>query len=159
MTVTKDTVVSINFVLKDDKGEIIDQSNDVPLVYLHGYENLVPGLEKVLEGLAVGAKTEAKVTPQDGYGEYNPELKFSVPLAQFAKGAPPSGATVHLRGSQGQQMLAQVLGSDENEVMLDGNHPLAGKNLNFEVTILEVRAAEPEEIAHGHVHGPGGHHH
>lgn len=159
MTIAKDTVVAINYILKDDEGKIIDQSRDEPLVYLHGYENLVPGLEKALEGLSAGTKTQAKITPQDGYGDYNPELKFNVPLAQFAKGAPPTGAVVHLRGGGGQQMMAQVLGSNDKEVMLDGNHPLAGMNLNFEVTIVDIRAAEPEEIAHGHVHGPGGHHH
>lgn len=160
MTVAKDTVVTINYILKNDKGEVMDQSQEgAPLVYLHGHENLVPGLEKALEGMAAGASTQAKVTPEDGYGAYNPELKFEIPIQQFAKGAPPAGAMVHLRGSHGQQMMAQVLGSNETEVMLDGNHPLAGENLNFEVTILEIRAAQPEEIEHGHVHGPGGHHH
>ena len=159
MTITKDAVVSFNYVLTNDKGEVIDESKEHPLSYLHGHRNIVPGLEKALEGLAVGASTEAKVSPEEGYGEYNPQLKFAVARAQFGADVPPAGSLVQLRGQQGQQMVAQVLGHDEQAVQLDANHPLAGENLNFKVTITEVRQAQPEELAHGHVRGPGGHQH
>ena len=159
MTITKDTVVSFQYVLTNDQGQVIDQSKEQPLSYLHGHRNIVPGLEKALEGLAVGADAEVKVSPEEGYGEYNPSLKFGVPRAQFGEGVPPEGSVVQLRGSQGQEMIARVVSHGDEHVTLDANHPLAGENLNFKVTITDIRGAQPEEIEHGHVHGPGGHHH
>jgi FKBP-type peptidyl-prolyl cis-trans isomerase SlyD len=160
MTITNDTVVSMNYVLKNDQGEVLDKSGDAPLVYLHGHKNIVPGLEKALDGLAVGATTEASIPPSEGYGELNPKLKFAVPAKQMGGDeVPPVGSLVQLKSQAGQTFVARVMGANAEKVMLDANHPLAGENLNFQVTITDIRQAEPEEIAHGHVHGPGGHHH
>jgi FKBP-type peptidyl-prolyl cis-trans isomerase SlyD len=159
MTISKDTVVSMNYVLKNDEGKVLDQSGDDPLVYLHGHKNIVPGLEKALDGLAVGAKTQASISPSEGYGEYDPKLKFAVPAAQMGDGIPPVDSLVQLTSRAGQTFVARVMGADDDKVMLDANHPLAGENLNFEVTITDIREAQPEELEHGHVHGPGGHHH
>jgi FKBP-type peptidyl-prolyl cis-trans isomerase SlyD len=159
MTICKDTVVSMTYVLTNDKGEILDQSGDEPFPYLHGHENIVPGLERALEGLAVGASKAVSVLPVDGYGAYDPQLKFQVPADKMGPEAPPLDAMVQLRDSSGHRMLARVVAADGVMVTLDANHPLAGETLNFQVTITEVRAALPEELAHGHVHGPGCHHH
>jgi FKBP-type peptidyl-prolyl cis-trans isomerase SlyD len=159
MTITKDTVVSMNYVLKNEEGKILDESGDDPLVYLHGHKNIVPGLEKALDGLAVGAKTAASIPPSEGYGEYNPKLKFAVPAKQMGGDIPPVDSLVQLTNQSGQQFVARVMEADAEKVLLDANHPLAGEHLNFEVTITDIREAQPEELAHGHAHGPGGHHH
>ncbi|MFA5507803.1 MAG: FKBP-type peptidyl-prolyl cis-trans isomerase [Vulcanimicrobiota bacterium] len=159
MTITKDTVVSMTYLLKNNEGEILDQSGDEPLIYLHGHENIVPGLEKALEGLAVGATTEASVPPTEGYGEYDPKLKFAIPTERMGDEIPPLNALLQLKNQAGQTFVARVVATDSEKISLDANHPLAGEHLNFQVTITDVRKAEPEEIAHGHVHGPGGHHH
>lgn len=159
MTITKDTVVSMTYLLKNNEGEILDQSGDEPLIYLHGHENIVPGLEKALEGLAVGATTEASVPPAEGYGEYDPKLKFAIPTERMGDEIPPLNALLQLKNQAGQTFVARVVATDAEKISLDANHPLAGEHLNFQVTITDVRKAEPEEIAHGHVHGPGCHHH
>lgn len=159
MMIAKDTVVTLNYVLTNDKGEILEESGDAPLVYLHGHRNIVPGLEKALDGLEVGASTKASVSPSEGYGEYDPELKFAMPKSRMGENVPPLDALVQLKNSSGQTFVARVVETDDEKVTFDANHPLAGENLNFEVTVTEVRAAEAEELAHGHVHSEGCHHH
>lgn len=159
MTVTDDAVVSIGYVLKNDQGELLDQSGDEPLVYLHGHRNIVPGLEKALAGLAVGDKKSTKIEPAEGYGEYDPQLRFAIPREKLGGEAPPVDTLVQLQNPNGQRFVARIAELDDQQAVLDANHPLAGVNLNFEVTIVNIRPAQPEEVAHGHVHGPGGHHH
>jgi FKBP-type peptidyl-prolyl cis-trans isomerase SlyD len=159
MTISKDTVVAMTYVLTNAKGEIVDESGDAPFHYLQGHENIVPGLERALEGLAVGASKSVAVSPADGYGEYDPKLKFEVPRSKMGNEELPVDAMVQLQDGAGHHMLARVVESDAVRVVLDANHPLAGETLNFQVTIIEVRAALPDELAHGHVHGPGCHHH
>lgn len=159
MIISKDTVVSMTYVLTNDKGEILDESGDAAFPYLHGHQNIVPGLERELEGLGAGASKDVSVTPADGYGEYDPSLKFAVPKAQMGGDTPPLEAMVQLRDAEGHRIVARVVDIEGDSVTLDANHPLAGETLNFKVTITEVRAAQPEELSHGHVHGPGGHHH
>jgi FKBP-type peptidyl-prolyl cis-trans isomerase SlyD len=151
MNIARDHVVSIHYTLRDDGGEIIDASaRDEPLTYLHGHGNLIPGLERELT---------VKIAPADGYGEYDSALVQDVPRRAL-KGVSEVRVGMRLQAQtpQGARALTvtQVRG---DMVTLDGNHPLAGKNLHFEVQIAEVRAATEEELAHGHVHGPGGHHH
>lgn len=159
MTIAKDMVVSFTYVLKNSKGDILDESGDSPMEYLHGHENIVPGLEKALEGLQVGAAKNVSVSPAEGYGEYESELKFVVPREKLGEDI-PMDAMVQLRNSDGSRIMARVVAADAETVTLDANHPLAGETLNFDVTITEMRAALPDEIAHGHVHGAGcGHHH
>lgn len=160
MNIARDHVVSIHYTLRDDGGEIIDASaRDEPLTYLHGHGNLIPGLERELTGKNAGERLQVKITPADGYGEYDSALVQEVPRRAL-KGVSEVrvGMRLQAQSPQGARALTvtQVRG---DMVTLDGNHPLAGKNLHFKVQIAEVRAATEEELAHGHVHGPGAHHH
>ena len=159
MTIKKDSVVTFNYTLKDDDGTVIDSSSaDEPLAYLHGHGNLVPGLERELEGKAAPDKLSVKVTPADGYGEYSRELIQKVPRRALKGIAKITvGMRLHAQTEQGPRPVT-VTAVTGDMITLDGNHPLAGKNLNFDIEILDVRDATAEELEHGHVHGPGGHH-
>jgi FKBP-type peptidyl-prolyl cis-trans isomerase SlyD len=159
LTIKKDSVVTFNYTLKDDDGTVIDNSSpDEPLAYLHGHGNLVPGLERELEGKAAPDKLSVKVTPADGYGEYSRELLQKVPRRALKGIAKITvGMRLHAQTEQGPRPVT-VTAVTGDMITLDGNHPLAGKNLNFDIEILDVRDATAEELEHGHVHGPGGHH-
>lgn len=158
--VEKDKVVSINYTLKDDQNNVIDQSTEQePLLYLHGHQNIIPGLENQLTGKNIGDEIKVTVEPKDGYGEYLDELVQEATKDQFQGVADlKEGLQVQAMTSQGP-MIFQIIKVDGENITLDGNHPLAGQTLHFEVKILEVRDASEEELQHGHVHGPGGHHH
>ncbi|MBV8806827.1 MAG: peptidylprolyl isomerase [Sinobacteraceae bacterium] len=155
----KDSVVTFNYTLKDDDGTVIDSSSpDEPLAYLHGHGNLVPGLERELEGKAAPDKLSVKVAPADGYGEYSRELIQKVPRRALKGIAKITvGMRLQAQTEQGPRPVT-VTAVTGDMITLDGNHPLAGKNLNFDIEILDVREATAEELEHGHVHGPGGHH-
>jgi FKBP-type peptidyl-prolyl cis-trans isomerase SlyD len=160
MSIAQDQVVSIHYTLKNDAGEVLDGSaGKEPLTYLHGHGNLIPGLERELAGKNVGDKLAVSIAPADGYGDYDKELVQRVPrralkgIQQVRVGMQLQAQTEHGPRTVTVTQLAGDL------VTLDGNHPLAGQNLNFEVEVKEVRAATAEELAHGHVHGAGGHHH
>ena len=158
MQITQNAVVSIHYTLTDDSGNKLDSSDGTPLAYLHGNGNLIPGLERELEGKAAGDKLSVKIAPADAYGEYDKSLVQRVPRrALKGIGNLQVGMQLHTQSPHGVRAVTvtQIAG---DMVTLDGNHPLAGKSLNFEVEIAEVRAATEEELAHGHVHGPGGHH-
>jgi FKBP-type peptidyl-prolyl cis-trans isomerase SlyD len=160
MPVAQNSVVLIHYTLKDDSGELIDRSErDAPLAYLHGRGNLIPGLERELEGKQSGDRLQVTIEPADGYGEYDDALIQKVPRSAV-EGVTDlqAGMQLHARSDEGMQMLT-VTEVDDDSVTLDGNHPLAGKTLHFDVEIADVRAATQEELVHGHVHGPGGHHH
>jgi FKBP-type peptidyl-prolyl cis-trans isomerase SlyD len=160
MQIAQDAVVLIHYTLTDDEGKTIDSSaGGEPLAYMHGNGNLIAGLERELHGKSAGDKLSVKIAPADGYGEYDKALVQRIPRRAL-KGV----GNVHV----GMQLQAQSDGGARavtvkqiagDMITVDGNHPLAGQNLNFEVEIAEVRAATAEELAHGHVHGPGGHHH
>jgi len=160
MGITQDQVVSIHYTLRDDAGEIIDASaQGAPLTYLHGHGNLIPGLERELTGKNAGDRLRVQIAPRDGYGEYDSGLVQRVPRRSL-QGVPnvKLGIRLQTQGARGARAVTvtQLVG---DIVTLDGNHPLAGKNLDFEVEVAAVRAATAEELSHGHVHGPGGHHH
>jgi len=160
MQIAQDIVVSIHYTLTDDAGETVDSSvGGDPLFYLHGNGNLVPGLEHALEGKQVGDKVQVIVAPADGYGEYDKQLVQRVPRRAF-KGVADvkAGMQFQVQSDQGPRSVT-VTNVAGDMVTVDGNHPLAGKNLNFAVEVMEVRKPSEEELAHGHVHGPGGHHH
>lgn len=160
MQITQDAVVSIHYTLTDDKGETIDSSaGGEPLTYLQGHGNLIPGLENALDGKQAGDKLQVKIAPADGYGEYNKALVQSVPRRSF-KGIKDVrvGMQFQVQGDGGPRAVT-VTHIQGDMVAVDGNHALAGQNLNFAVEVTEVRAATDEELSHGHVHGPGGHHH
>lgn len=159
MAITQDSVVTIHYTLRDDEGTVIDSSSSGdPLAYLHGHGNLVPGLERELTGKNTGDKLSVKVSPADGYGEFDKALVQRVPRRAL-KGIKNInvGMRLHAQTAEGAQAVTvtQIVG---DMVTLDGNHPLAGKNLNFDIEITAVREATQEELEHGHVHGPGGHH-
>lgn len=160
MPIAPDSVVTIHYTLKDDAGDIIDSSVDAePLAYLHGHGNLVPGLERELEGKNAGDKLSVKLAPTDGYGEYDKRLVQKVPRrALQGISNIRVGLRLQTQTPEGARtvVVTNVMG---DMVTLDGNHPLAGKNLNFEIEVTDVRAATEEELSHGHVHGPGDHHH
>jgi FKBP-type peptidyl-prolyl cis-trans isomerase SlyD len=157
-TISRDKVVSMNYTLTDTAGEVLDSSEGKPMEYLQGHQNIIPGLETALEGLKPGDRKQVTIQPDDAYGKHNPELIFSLPLAQFGGQAPKAGMMVQLQSPEGD-MMATIKKVDNNEVTLDANHPLAGKVLNFDVEIMDVRDASAEELSHGHPHGPHGHHH
>jgi FKBP-type peptidyl-prolyl cis-trans isomerase SlyD len=156
MKVAHGRVVSLHYTLTDDLGVRLDSSRGrEPFAYLHGYGNIVPGLENALDDREAGFSSAIQVAPADGYGEYNPQAVFEVPRAQF----PPSediqvGMQVQGEGEHGILNFTVVAVNDQM-VMLDANHPMAGKNLHFEVDVLEVRDATAQELAHGHVHVHG----
>jgi FKBP-type peptidyl-prolyl cis-trans isomerase SlyD len=158
--VAADKVVLIHYTLKDDGGEVIDSSDGGdPLAYIQGHGNLVPGLEKALEGKEKGNKVAVSIPPEEGYGKHDAKLIQRVPKRQLqGVGALSKGMQFQARTEDGVRVFT-VTAIVGDMVTLDGNHPLADKTLNFDVEVVEVREATEEELEHGHVHGPGGHHH
>ncbi|HID50227.1 MAG TPA: peptidylprolyl isomerase [Chromatiales bacterium] len=160
MQIADNTVVRLDYTLKDDKGDILDRSSDGEFVYLHGGQNIIPGLENALTGKSSGDELTVSVSPEEGYGERNEAMIQEVPRDMFEAGQEIEvGMQFHVESPEGDMITVTVTAVDDTGVTVDGNHPLAGLNLNFEVRVVDVRAATEEEIAHGHVHGPGGHHH
>jgi len=153
-------VVTMHYTLSDDNGDVLDSSQGgEPLVYLHGHGNIVPGLEKAIEGKSAGHKSKVTVAAAEGYGPLNPEAVFEAPREHFPTDADlAEGQRVYAEGPNGPIVLT-VVKLTEKGAVLDANHPLAGKTLHFDVEITDVRKATKEEITHGHVHGAGGHHH
>lgn len=159
MQATRDTVVTFHYTLTGDDGAVIDASGGEPMSYLHGHGNIIPGLEQALEGASAGFQSRVTVEPENAYGERRDEMVIGVAREQFDPSMElKPGVQVMANGPQGQVVFTIVEVGDE-DVTLDGNHPLAGQRLHFDVEITEVRAATDEEKTHGHVHGPGGHHH
>lgn len=151
--VEKDHVVSLSYTLKVD-GKIVDEADqDEPLLYLHGHQNIVPGLESALTGMKVGESKTVIVKPQDGYGEYDRDDVELIPRAEFPKEIPlEEGVEILMEDEEGEEVSATILEVTQDRVKLDFNHPLAGKELHFDVTVLDVRAATDEELEHGHAH-------
>jgi FKBP-type peptidyl-prolyl cis-trans isomerase SlyD len=160
MSIQQDQVVSIHYTLKNDAGEVLDSSADgEPLTYLHGHGNLIAGLERELTGKKSGDRLQVKIPPADGYGEYDKALIQKVPRRAL-KGIAKITVGMRLQAQTEEGVRAVTVSHVAGDmVTLDGNHPLAGQNLNFEVEVADVRPASAEELSHGHVHGPGGHHH
>jgi FKBP-type peptidyl-prolyl cis-trans isomerase SlyD len=159
MIITQNSVVTIEYTLKDDQGEIIDSSEgDVPLVYLHGCKNIVPGLERELTGKKVGDELSVIVTAEEGYGPRLDQLIMKLKREELATIKDLEvGLQLQAQTDEGVQVFT-VIGLEGDDVTLDGNHPLAGQNLNFTVKVMDIRLASDEEIKHGHAHGPDGHH-
>jgi FKBP-type peptidyl-prolyl cis-trans isomerase SlyD len=159
MQVTNRKVVTIDYTLTDEKGEVLDSSKgSEPLAYLHGAGNIVPGLETALEGKSAGDVLKVTVTPEEGYGARDEELVQPVPRDRFPIEDVEVGMQFEAKGDGGTQLVTVVAVTDE-AVTVDANHPLAGVPLTFDVTVVDVRDATLEELKHGHVHGEGGHHH
>ena len=159
-TVESGKVVSIHYVLKNDAGEILDQSSEGhPLLYLHGAQNIVTGLEEALEGKGSGERVQVAVPPEKGYGPKQGPGPQPVRRSEFPKGMEiHEGMPVRAQDAEGNDLVLWVVKAEGAWVHLDINHPLAGETLHFDVTIADVRDATEHEVAHGHAHGPGGHH-
>jgi len=160
MNIVKDSVVTINYTLKNDAGEVLDTSDGrEPLVYLHGVGGLIPGLEKELEGKKATDKLEVTVPPEEAYGSKRDDLLRVVSKQGFQGDEEiVPGMRVQLETDQGPA-VAMVSGIEGENVTLDLNHPLADMTLHFDVEVVNVREAQAEELEHGHVHGEGGHQH
>ena len=147
-------VVSIHYTLTDSSGEVLDSSEGSdPLNYLHGAGNIIPGLERALVGKAVGSNLEVVVAPEDGYGEVHEDLLQEVPMAAF-QGVDDiePGMAFEAQDQEGNARRVVVRSVNDDTVVVDANHPLAGVELNFAVEVVDIRDASEEEIAHGHVH-------
>jgi FKBP-type peptidyl-prolyl cis-trans isomerase SlyD len=156
-TVTADTVVVFDYVLESNEGQTLESSEGEPLVYLHGHENLVPGLERQLEGRSVGDKFVAIVEPADGYGERSDEEPVAVPADQFpADLTVEPGMQFSAEDDDGNEIPVWVLAVESELILVDPNHPLAGQILHFQIEIHSIRSATDEEKANGHPHGEGG---
>jgi FKBP-type peptidyl-prolyl cis-trans isomerase SlyD len=156
MQITKNKVAAIHYTLRDNEGTVIDSSEGrEPLHYLHGAGNLIVGMEEGLEGKSKGDKLDLKISPEKGYGEKDDTLIQQVPRSAFGGQEIKQG----MRFSTNQGGVVTVTKVGLESITVDANHPLAGVELNFAVEVVDVRNASAEEITHGHVHGPGGHHH
>ncbi|HSV55537.1 MAG TPA: peptidylprolyl isomerase [Magnetospirillaceae bacterium] len=153
MVVGKDKVVRIDYILKDSEGQMIDGSGDSqPHAYLHGNGNLIPGLERRLEGREAGDRISCSVPPADAYGEYDENLVFKIRKFSFADpNKIEKGMQFEFRSEAGLRVVT-VVAIEDDEVTVDANHPLAGEDLHFDVLVVDIREATPEELARGHVY-------
>lgn len=154
LAIGNDVVVTIHYTLSDDDGNVIDSSSEAePLPYLHGANNIIPGLENALAGKQEGDSIKIRVTPEDGYGEIIPELIQVVDRSAFqGVDAIEPGMNFQAQDPSGHTRNIVVKDVSNDTVTVDGNHPLAGVALNFDVSVVGVREATPEELEHGHVH-------
>lgn len=159
MQIAKNTVVTLAYRVTDSDGNLVDDGQH-PIVYLHGgYDGIFPTIEEALEGKSVGDKLELKLQPEEAFGDYDAELVMIEARSLF-----PDNIEVGMQferatdeGDDGE--LYTITDIADDKVVVDGNHPLAGMALVFSCSVAEVRAATADEISHGHIHGPNGHHH
>ncbi len=164
MNIAADTVVSFHYRLQDEAGEELENSHDsTPTLYLHGHDGIIAGLEKALEGKAAGDSVNLTLAPQDAYGLRVENSEQRVPIKHLVLDAKTKrnlkkGMVVAVQTEHGSRPMV-VLKAGKFNVDLDTNHPLAGRTLTFDIEIVDVREATPEELSHGHAHGVGGHQH
>lgn len=162
MQIAANTVVTMTYTLTNDQGDVLDQADaSHPFAYLHGANNIIPGLENALTGKQANDSMKVTIAPEDAYGERDESMTQQIPREMFGNVAAEQlvvGAQFHAQTNGGVEVIT-IAAVDANTVTIDANHPLAGVTLTFDLTILEVRAASAEEVAHGHAHGIGGHHH
>lgn len=159
LKIAKNTVVSLNFVLSEADGSVVEQSSE-PIGYLHGgYSGMFAAVEDRLEGMEAGAEVTVRLAPDDAFGEYDEELKRAEPRSAFPRNVEVGMRFEGTGEKSGETRIYTITAIDGDQVEVDGNHPYAGKTLDFSCTVLAVRPATAEELSHGHVHGPGGHHH
>jgi len=159
LNIAKNHVVTMHYTLKDGEGQTIDSSAGAePLVFIYGLGQIIPGLEKALDGKAKTDKVQVVIPPEEAYGERSDEMIQAVPKTEFQDADQVSvGMQFQVQTDNGPIGLT-VIEVRENEFILDGNHPLAGITLHFDVEITDIREATEEELSHGHVHGPGCNH-
>ena len=159
MQIAKDTVVTLNYRVTDPDGNLIDDGQR-PLVYLHGgYDGIFSRIEEALHGKTVGEQLEVKLQPEDAFGEYDAELVRVEQLAMFPEGIQVGMQFERATDDGDADLVYPIPDIAGDKVAVDGNHPLAGTALVFNCTVSDIRAATAEELEHGHVHGPEGHHH
>ncbi len=160
MEIQNSKVASINYTLTNAENKILDTSEGrEPLMYIHGKGNLIPGLEKALEGKKVGDKLKVTIQPEEAYGTRNEQLVQVIPRSSFQGVEDIQPGMQFQANVQGHTQIIVVTKVEGDNITTDANHPLAGEELTFEVEVMEVRDATEEELAHGHVHGPNGHEH
>ncbi len=154
MKIAQDMAVTLHYTVKGPDGQVLDSSLErEPLQYLHGHGQIIPGLEKQLEGAEAGSNLQIHVQADEAYGPKHPELVFPVPRAQFdPEVSLKPGTQVMTQGEHGPLVLT-IVGVQDDTVLLDANHPLAGMDLDFSIQVVSVRAATREELSHGHGHG------
>ena len=158
MKIDKDTAVTLRFTIAESNGNVLENGK-TPISYLHGgYDNLLPKIEAALQDQEVGFKANLNLAPEDAFGLRDESLLRTISKKDFPPGV-KVGASMQGQTDSGEEKIYTVLKIKGDQVMLDGNHPLAGKTLRVGLQVLDVRAATHEEIAHGHVHGDHGHHH
>ena len=156
MTISTNKVVTLDYTLTDDRGEILDQSSNGQFAYLHGANNIIPGLEDALTGKAAGDNLNVKVSPEQGYGMRDENLSQVVGIDMFESPDDVQvGLQFHAQSGDGNRIVITVTKIEGNDVTIDGNHPLAGVTLNFDVTVVDVRDATEQELEHKHVHAHG----
>ncbi|MCW9012622.1 MAG: peptidylprolyl isomerase [Gammaproteobacteria bacterium] len=155
MTIENQKVVTINYTLKDDEGKLIDASNDGSFCYLHGASNIIPGLEDALTGKTKDDKFNIVIDPKDAYGEYNSAITQVVDRAMFGEEEVAVGQQFHAQAEDGGMVMITISKVDGDDITIDGNHPLAGVTLHYEVHVADIRDATEEELSHGHVHSHG----
>lgn len=159
MQIVKDTVVTLQYTVRDPDGNMIDDGQH-PLVYLHGgYDGIFAKLEETLHGKSEGEHFEIKLQPDDAFGEYDEELVLVEDQTLFPENIEIGMSFERVTDDGEEEVVYRITDIADGKVVVDGNHPLAGVALLFDITVAEVRKASAEEISHGHVHGPGGHHH
>jgi FKBP-type peptidyl-prolyl cis-trans isomerase SlyD len=158
MKIEKNSAVTLRYTVSEITGKLLEESKE-PMSYLHGgYGNTFAKIEEALEGKEAGYQATIDLQPEDAFGERNEALLQTIPKKQFPPGV-KVGGQLEGRDESGHTIVFTVLKIKGDTVYLDGNHPLAGKQLRFGLKVLEVRPATEEEVAHGHVHGAHGHHH
>jgi FKBP-type peptidyl-prolyl cis-trans isomerase SlyD len=159
MQIADDMAVLIHYKVANSAGEVLDSSEgDEPLAYIHGSGDIVPGLERALSGKGAGDRVQVTVPPAEGYGEHESAKVQTVPRDAFEEKNLQPGMRFQAESEDGD-VLVTITQVGADEVTIDANHPLAGQTLHFDVEVMAVRECTPEELAHGHVHGPGDHHH
>lgn len=162
MIIEKNSIATLHYTLKDDAGEILDVADENnPFLYMHGVGGMIPGLEQALEAGKAGDNIVVSIEPAAAYGERNPSLTQDVPRDMFGNIPDEDmvvGAQFQAQTDQGVEIIT-VAAIEGDTIKIDGNHPMAGETLHFNVDIIDVREATEEEISHGHPHGPGGHQH
>ena len=160
MTIAKDKVVSIDYTLTGDQGNVIDSSQGKqPLAYLHGAGNIIPGLENALEGKNQGDQVKVSIAPDQAYGPKDDRLIQQVPRTAFqGVDQVQAGMQFQANTQQGPRLIT-VVDVQGDQVTIDANHPLAGQTLHFDVNVVGIREATDDEKTHGHAHGTGGHQH
>lgn len=159
MEIAKNTVVTLNYTVHDTDGNMVDDGEH-PLVYVHGgYDGIFAPIEEALHGKSIGETVKLKLQPEDTFGDYDEGMVMIEERSLFPDNIAVGMSFERVTDGGDDEMLYRITDIAEDKVVVDGNHPLAGIALVFDITVAEVRAATSEEISHGHVHGPGGHHH